>query len=73
MTVRAMQAGLRIAEVPSLELPRRSGSRTCTPSATASASCEPCCATTARCFRAPLPGARTRCRATARLSGGGDT
>jgi hypothetical protein len=25
MTVRAMQAGLRIAEVPSLELPRRSG------------------------------------------------
>ena len=25
MTVRAMQAGLRIAEVPSLELPRRTG------------------------------------------------
>ena len=25
MTVRAMQAGLRIAEVPSLEMPRRSG------------------------------------------------
>ena len=25
MTVRAMQGGLRIAEVPSLELPRRSG------------------------------------------------
>ena len=25
MTVRAMQAGLRIAEVPSLELPRRAG------------------------------------------------
>ena len=25
MTVRAMQAGLRIAEVPSLEMPRRTG------------------------------------------------
>ena len=69
MTVRAMQAGLRIAEVPSLELPRRSGESNLMRSATVSASCEPCCAITARVFPGTstrrcdrLPGDRPACR-----------
>ena len=58
MTVRAMQTGLRIAEVPSLEYPVARGRRTCTPSATASGSCEPFCVITAR----GCPGTSTRRR-----------
>ena len=73
MTVRAMQAGLRIAEVPSLELPRRTGAS----NLHAIRDGIRVLRTVLRhqplgCFRARLPGAATGCRTTDRHDGGGD-
>jgi hypothetical protein len=73
MTVRAMQAGLRIAEVPSLELPRRS--RRVEPARHPRRDPGPAnraAPSPLGRFRAPLPGGATRCRATDCCVGGGD-